>query len=233
VAASNPKTRRRWGVNWRHSPLEDAAVFAFYSLSQALFSLFLRYAIPPRILPFRRTSMDTAPLRETSQTIASLAPTRYSQCPGEASSSCLVDPNTFCSRHLCCLLAACTVPRPEFSTGKKLPAGPPAPQSTHYPILLLAFGNDPNWSLRIGLKGPERLDRPGYHRSSGARRSYHEAGADAWTLPRQGFRHRRGRSPSTHARSVYRRHHDTLTPAPPPREILLPRLCRSRANRLL
>src|SRR5467141_5111380 len=45
---------------------------------------------------------------------------------------------------------------------KKLPAGPPAPQSTHYPILLLAFGNNPDWSLRIGLKGPERLDRPDY-----------------------------------------------------------------------
>ncbi len=45
---------------------------------------------------------------------------------------------------------------------KKLPAGPPAPQSTHYPILILAFGNNPNWSLRIGQKGPERLDRPGY-----------------------------------------------------------------------
>src|SRR5258708_16007899 len=45
---------------------------------------------------------------------------------------------------------------------KKLPAGPAAPQSTHYPILLLAFGNNPDWSLRIGLKGPERLDRPNY-----------------------------------------------------------------------
>src|SRR6266849_4365037 len=45
---------------------------------------------------------------------------------------------------------------------KKLPTGPPSPQSTHYPILILAFGNDPNWSLRIGQKGPERLDRPGY-----------------------------------------------------------------------
>src|SRR5713226_2354253 len=33
---------------------------------------------------------------------------------------------------------------------KKLPTGPPSPQSTHYPILILAFGNDPNWSLRIG-----------------------------------------------------------------------------------
>jgi len=45
---------------------------------------------------------------------------------------------------------------------KKSAAGPPAPQSTHYPILLLALGNDPSWSLRIGQKGPERLDRPAY-----------------------------------------------------------------------
>ena len=49
---------------------------------------------------------------------------------------------------------------------KKAPAGPAAVQSTHFPILLLAFGpasgNDPSWSVRIGQKGPERLDRPGY-----------------------------------------------------------------------
>jgi uncharacterized membrane protein len=45
---------------------------------------------------------------------------------------------------------------------KKPAAGPPAPQSKHYPILLLALGNDPSWSLRIGQKGPERLDRPSY-----------------------------------------------------------------------
>lgn len=45
---------------------------------------------------------------------------------------------------------------------RKPPAGPPAPQSKHYPILLLALGNDPSWSLRIGQKGPERLDRPAY-----------------------------------------------------------------------
>jgi uncharacterized membrane protein len=45
---------------------------------------------------------------------------------------------------------------------KKPATGPAAPQSTHYPILLLAFGNEPNWSVRIGQKGPERLDRPGY-----------------------------------------------------------------------
>ena len=58
------------------------------------------------------------------------------------------------------------------------PVGPAAPQSTHYPILLLAQGalaspvlgstlavvqaTEPPWSLRIGQKGPERLDRAGY-----------------------------------------------------------------------
>jgi uncharacterized membrane protein len=70
---------------------------------------------------------------------------------------------------------------------KKPPAGPAAPQSTHYPILLLVQGSAPvpqqspsesslptdgnptspqapivSWSLRIGLKGPERFDRVGY-----------------------------------------------------------------------
>lgn len=48
----------------------------------------------------------------------------------------------------------------------KKPVGPAAPQSTHYPILLLVQGptqeNGQTWSLRIGLKGPERLDRTGY-----------------------------------------------------------------------
>ena len=45
---------------------------------------------------------------------------------------------------------------------KSLPMAPQAPHSTHYPILLLGFGNQPNWSVRIGLKGPERFDREGY-----------------------------------------------------------------------
>jgi uncharacterized membrane protein len=45
---------------------------------------------------------------------------------------------------------------------KKPAAGPAAPQSTHYPILLLVQGNDQSWNLRIGLRGPERLDRTGY-----------------------------------------------------------------------
>jgi hypothetical protein len=45
----------------------------------------------------------------------------------------------------------------------KAPAAAPAgPQSTHYPILLLVQGHDQSWSVRVGLKGPERLDRNGY-----------------------------------------------------------------------
>jgi uncharacterized membrane protein len=42
------------------------------------------------------------------------------------------------------------------------PPAPNAPQSTHYPILLLASGESPNWSVRIGPKGPELLQRQGY-----------------------------------------------------------------------
>src|SRR6266853_2820169 len=65
---------------------------------------------------------------------------------------------------------------------KKLPAGPPAPQSTHYPIFILAFGNNPNWSLRIGQKGPERMDRPGYPPIPlEPAEVTHEAAADSWT----------------------------------------------------
>jgi uncharacterized membrane protein len=77
-----------------------------------------------------------------------------------------------------------TPPAPSQS---KPSAAPAAPQSTHFPILLLAFGpapgsspnsvpavpvnaanptvasaGEPGWSIRIGQKGPERLDRPYY-----------------------------------------------------------------------
>ncbi len=38
----------------------------------------------------------------------------------------------------------------------------PSPVSRHYPILILAHGNEPNWFLRLGMKGPERLDRANY-----------------------------------------------------------------------
>ncbi len=84
----------------------------------------------------------------------------------------------------------CVVAVPRITCGqvqpsqptKKLPVGPPAPQSTHYPILLLAFGNDPSWSLRIGLKGPERFDRPGYPPIPlDPAEVTHGAVADSWT----------------------------------------------------
>jgi uncharacterized membrane protein len=39
---------------------------------------------------------------------------------------------------------------------------PAAPVSKHYPILVVAHGNAPVWSLRLGMKGPERLDRANY-----------------------------------------------------------------------
>jgi uncharacterized membrane protein len=38
----------------------------------------------------------------------------------------------------------------------------PSPVSRHYPILVLAHGTEPFWSLRLGMKGPERLDRVSY-----------------------------------------------------------------------
>jgi uncharacterized membrane protein len=66
-------------------------------------------------------------------------------------------------------------------SAKKLPTGPPAPQSTHYPILILAFGNDPTWSLRIGQKGPERLDRPGYPPIPLEPSEVTHEAADSWT----------------------------------------------------
>jgi uncharacterized membrane protein len=37
-----------------------------------------------------------------------------------------------------------------------------SPVSRHYPILILAHGNEPFWALRLGMKGPERLDRVSY-----------------------------------------------------------------------
>jgi uncharacterized membrane protein len=65
------------------------------------------------------------------------------------------------------LLISCSVcsaqkPAPPAKNPPTAPPGPAAPQSTHFPILLLAFGNNPAWELRIGQKGPERLDRAGY-----------------------------------------------------------------------
>ena len=126
------------------------------------------------------------------------------------------------SKHFLLAAAVLLAGRPALSLGqdsppaKKLPAGPAAPQSTHYPILLLAFGNDPNWSLRIGLKGPERMDRPGYPPIPlEPAEVTHEAGADAWTY--------HAKDSATGAIVVVHltreactdATNDTLTPAPP------------------
>ena len=75
-----------------------------------------------------------------------------------------------------------TKPAPPVPAPQNHPVGPPAPQSKHYPILLLAFGNQPNWSVRIGLKGPERFDRAGYPPIplEPAEVTY-ETAADTWT----------------------------------------------------
>lgn len=97
------------------------------------------------------------------------------------------------------------------------PAGPPAPQSTHYPILILAFGDEPNWGVRIGLKGPERMDRPGYPPIAlEPAEVTHEAAVDSWTYHAKDIATgaavavHLSREPCTDAKN------DTLTPTPPP-----------------
>src|SRR5713101_1800205 len=100
---------------------------------------------------------------------------------------------------------------------KKLPAGPPAPQSTHYPILILASGNKPNWSLRIGQKGPERLDRPGYPPIPlEPAEVTHEGAADSWTYHAKDSG--TGAAVAVHLtrEACTDASNDTLTSAPPP-----------------
>jgi uncharacterized membrane protein len=99
---------------------------------------------------------------------------------------------------------------------KKPPSGPAAPQSTHYPILILAFGNDPNWSLRIGQKGPERLDRPGYPPVPLEPAEVTHEAADSWT-----YHAKDSATGATVAIHLSREactdaKNDTLTPSPPP-----------------
>jgi len=97
------------------------------------------------------------------------------------------------------------------------PAGPPAPQSTHYPILILAFGNNPNWSLRIGQKGPERLDRPGYPPIPlEPAEVTHEGAADSWTYHAKDSA--TGAAVAVHLtrEACTEAQNDTLTATPPP-----------------
>ncbi|HYA62383.1 MAG TPA: hypothetical protein VED66_04225 [Candidatus Sulfotelmatobacter sp.] len=77
---------------------------------------------------------------------------------------------------LACLLTispAAVLAQTQAPPQKPAPTRPPAPQqpaqqsipspvSKHYPILIVAHGNEPFWSLRLGMKGPERLDRLNY-----------------------------------------------------------------------
>ena len=77
-----------------------------------------------------------------------------------------------CSSLLVANFAAAQTPPPSpaqkaapNSPAKTAPAANatiPSPVSRHYPILILAHGNEPSWFLRLGMKGPERLDRAGY-----------------------------------------------------------------------
>jgi uncharacterized membrane protein len=127
------------------------------------------------------------------------------------------------SNLLTAVLALFAIPAISWAQAQPAPApkkpamGPPAPQSTHYPILLLAFGNDPNWSLRLGLKGPERLDRPGYPPIPLEPADVtHEAAADTWTYHAKDSA--TGASVAVHLtrEACTDAVTDTLTTAPPP-----------------
>jgi len=70
-----------------------------------------------------------------------------------------------CNSLLVANFAAAQTPPPSPSQKPAPPAANaaiPSPVSRHYPILILAHGSEPIWSLRLGMKGPERLDRAGY-----------------------------------------------------------------------
>src|SRR5262249_24120016 len=54
------------------------------------------------------------------------------------------------------------VPPAQKKPATSAPSTPAAPQSKHYPILLIATGAEPFWALRIGMTGAERLERAGY-----------------------------------------------------------------------
>jgi uncharacterized membrane protein len=83
----------------------------------------------------------------------------------------------YCDNDRAAAQTKATPPSSQAQSQTKKPANPPSntptpaaapnsPVSTHYPILLLAFGppegTQAAWSIRIGIKGPERMDRPDY-----------------------------------------------------------------------
>jgi len=69
--------------------------------------------------------------------------------------------------HIPCSAAFAQAPAPKPAAKPLAKSAPtqdsvPSPVSKHYPILIIAHGNEPSWSLRLGMKGPERLDRLNY-----------------------------------------------------------------------
>src|SRR6202040_2849945 len=75
---------------------------------------------------------------------------------------------SLCSSVLVASLATAQTPPQKPASNSPAKSAPaanapiPSPVSRHYPILILAHGNEPSWFLRLGMKGPERLDRAGY-----------------------------------------------------------------------
>ena len=144
--------------------------FAFCSLCQPLISLFVRNWASPPGLPGRGALWKYC--KVLGQKNCLLRPRAVSSnLPEEILRITRRVQTLLCSLALC---GACFLPYswgrqakpagapPQQTQPKGLPTGPPAAHSTHFPILLLGFGNQPNWSVRIGSKGAERLDRDGY-----------------------------------------------------------------------
>jgi hypothetical protein len=150
------------------------------------------------IFIFRFLFVSVRSPRTASSVLSSTQQGLAKRLPGSAAKVILVDPEDVlpirCQNYLAFAATILIgVAAPQLSRGQAQPSqpakkppsnpvGPPAPQSTHYPILLLAFGDDPSWSLRIGLKGPERLDRPNYPPIPlDPAEVTHETAADSWT----------------------------------------------------
>src|SRR5215467_3782546 len=150
--------------------------FAFYSLCQLLFSLFFRVWTWSYFGPGLQGSCGKD-LHLAARTIASSGSGRYPlYFPGGSILSIAQRARIHIRLRAMVVLGVFASaaawgqakPAPGQATTqqtpqqKSLPVGPQPPHSTHFPILVLGFGNQPNWSVRIGLKGPERFDREGY-----------------------------------------------------------------------
>src|SRR6267154_4549341 len=145
---------RCWGVNWRHSPPRNTyQYFAFYSLRQLLCSLFIRTAsFAPFVFPLSPWilwSLSSSRCRLPPRGMRGILCVRGNRTFMTVGSKGVLLTASLLLAGLPALSFGQTPPPP-----KKLPAGPPAPQSTHYPIFILAFGNNPNWSVESARKAP-------------------------------------------------------------------------------